>query len=118
LGAGFAGYEMHMGRTDGADTQHPFATFGDGRADGAIAPSGLVMGTYVHGLLSAPDMRRALLARIGATGSGADYSASIDAALDEIAGEIERHVAVDALIAIAQSWKRASSQTGSLTVRR
>jgi adenosylcobyric acid synthase len=118
LGAGFAGYEMHMGRTDGADTQRPFATFADGLADGAIAPSGLVMGTYVHGLLSAPDMRRALLARIGATGSGADYAASIDAALDEIAGEIERHVEVDALIAIAQSWKRASSQTGSLTVRR
>ncbi len=44
--------------------------------------------------------RSALLARIGVEGSGRDYAADVDAALDEIAAELERYLDVDALLAI------------------
>ena len=51
LAARFSGYEMHMGRTTGPDCTRPFALLDNGRADGAIAPDGRVIGTYVHGAL-------------------------------------------------------------------
>jgi adenosylcobyric acid synthase len=101
LGASFEGYEMHMGETVGPGTARPLAIFEDGRADGAIGADGLVMGTYVHGLLADAAQRHALLARIGAEGSGRDYRASVDAALDSIAGALEQHLDLDALLALA-----------------
>jgi adenosylcobyric acid synthase len=101
LGAAFVGYEMHMGETDGPDTARPLVMFGDGRADGAISADGLVMGSYVHGILSEPGFRRALLARIGVAGSGRDYRADVDAALDAIAADLETHVDINGLLALA-----------------
>jgi len=103
LGAPFQGYEMHMGRTDGPDADRPFAVFDDGRHDGAISADGIVLGSYVHGVLADARQRGALLARIGVDGSGLDYRASIEGALDEIAGHLEAHLDVDALIALARS---------------
>ena len=101
LAAAFTGYEMHMGETTGADRARPFVRFDDGREDGAVSADGLVLGTYVHGLLASPDLRRALLDRIGVAGAGTDYHADVDAALDAIATELERHCDVPALIALA-----------------
>lgn len=101
LGAGIYGYEMHMGVTTGPDTATPFATLDTG-LDGAIAPGGRVLGTYLHGLFASTDLRRALLGRIGITSNGMDYAGSVDAALDAIAAELERHVDIAALIALAQ----------------
>ena len=43
-----------------------------------------------------------MLARLGVAGSGRDYVADIDAALDAIAAELEVHVDLDALLAISQ----------------
>ncbi|WP_298688093.1 cobyric acid synthase [uncultured Sphingomonas sp.] len=101
LGRRFEGYEMHMGETSGPDRVRPVARFDDGRADGAISADGLVAGSYVHGLLAHPDQRHAWLARIGAAGGGVDYRASIDQALDGIAVVLERHVDIDAIVALA-----------------
>ena len=102
LGADFTGYEMHMGETSGTDAECPFASLADGRPDGAVSPCGRVMGSYVHGLLASAGMRRALLERLGATSSGADYDVSVDHALDAIAAELEDHLDIDALMAMAQ----------------
>jgi adenosylcobyric acid synthase len=102
LGARFTGYEMHMGESHGPDTDKIFARFDDGRTDGAIAVSGLVMGSYVHGLLASADLRHALLRRLGASGGGADHAASVDAALDEIAAAVETHLDVDGLLKLAR----------------
>ena len=102
LGQPIMGYEMHMGVTTGPGLARPLAELDNGHADGAISADGLVMGSYVHGLLGDAEFRAALLARIGAVGAGRDYQADVDAALDEIASELERHVDVDALIAIAR----------------
>ena len=101
LGRRFEGYEMHMGETSGPDRIRPVARFDDGRADGAISADGLVAGSYVHGLLAHPDQRHAWLARIGAAGGGVDYRASIDQALDGIAAVLERHVDIDAIVALS-----------------
>ncbi|RJF90714.1 cobyric acid synthase [Sphingomonas cavernae] len=101
LGAPFDGYEMHMGESSGADCARPLVRFADGRSDGAISANGRVAGTYVHGLLSQPEQRRAWLGRIGVEASGADYAASVDSALDEIAAMLEMHLDIDALIAVS-----------------
>ena len=101
LGARFDGYEMHMGETGGPGSTHPFATFDNGRSEGAISADGRVMGSYVHGLLADPAQRTALLAQLGVAGSGIDYGASVDAALDEIAETLETHLDIDGLIALA-----------------
>jgi adenosylcobyric acid synthase len=103
LGAPFRGYEMHMGETSGGGLSCPFATFADGRRDGAISPDGRVLGTYVHGLLADARQRAALLDRLGAAASGTDYEAAVDAALDEIAAALEEHLDIDALIGLAVS---------------
>lgn len=100
LGAGFAGYEMHMGRTSGG--ARPFARFDDGQQDGAVSADGLVMGTYCHGLLGSTALRGALLARLGAASDGGDYAAGVDAALDAVAAALEEHLDMDALIALAR----------------
>ncbi|MEG3166002.1 cobyric acid synthase [Sphingomonas sp. PB2P19] len=103
IGARFDGYEMHMGRTTGADTARPVGRFDDGRTDGATSADGLVAGSYVHGLLADAAQRGAWLARIGVEGSGPDHRASIDAALDSIAETLERHVDIDALLALSET---------------
>ncbi|MDR6708776.1 MULTISPECIES: cobyric acid synthase [unclassified Novosphingobium] len=100
LGAGFAGYEMHMGQTSGA--ARSFARFDDGQEDGAVSADGLVMGTYCHGLLGSTALRGALLARLGAASDGGDYAAGVDAALDAVAAALEEHLDMDGLIALAR----------------
>ncbi|WP_432770172.1 MAG: cobyric acid synthase [Sphingopyxis sp.] len=102
LGAPVTGYEMHMGETTGPDTDRPFATLGD-RDDGAVSPDGRVMGTYLHGLFARSEARAALLARLGQLAGGADYDSHVDTALDDIAAELERHLAIDALLDLARS---------------
>ena len=43
-GAPFTGYEMHVGRTSGADCARPLLRFSDGRSDGAVSADGRVAG--------------------------------------------------------------------------
>ncbi|WP_294254713.1 cobyric acid synthase [uncultured Sphingomonas sp.] len=105
LGADIRGYEMHMGVTMGPDTARPFAMLDTG-PDGAISRDGRVLGTYLHGMFASTGLRRALLARIGIASTGVDYAASVDAALDAIAAELETHVDITALIALAREAPR------------
>ena len=99
-GAPVAGYEIHIGRTAGADCGRPFLDLG-GRPDGARSADGRVAGTYVHGLFADDSFRAAYLARLGAAASGLDYERSVEEVLDALAAHLERHLAVDRLIEIA-----------------
>ena len=95
------GFEMHMGRTDGADTARPMLDL-NGRADGAVSPNGQVMGCYLHGLFASDPFRRAFLERIGSgTAASTAYDNRVERTLDALADHLERHVAIDALLAIA-----------------
>jgi adenosylcobyric acid synthase len=60
------------------------------------------MGTYVHGLFSDDRQRTAWLGRLGGTTSGLNYDAEIDAVLDRLAGHVEQHLDLDALLKLAR----------------
>jgi adenosylcobyric acid synthase len=64
-GTSFAGYEIHTGRTERIGGR-PFASMSTER-DGAVSDDGLVVGTYVHGILNDDAFRTAVLARLGPT---------------------------------------------------
>ena len=102
-GKAFTGYEMHMGVTSGPDCDRPFALLEGARPDGATSADGTVMGTYIHGLLAGTDLRAALLTALGSQSARDDHGASVQRALDEIAEQLERHVDIDRLIAIASA---------------
>lgn len=82
------GYEIHLGKTTGADCSRAPVEI-DGRPDGAMSADGRVMGTYLHGLFGSDAYRSALLKSFGIEGGGGNYRRSVDAALDEIALELE-----------------------------
>lgn len=98
-GAAFAGYEMHVGRTDGGG--RPMLRFDEGGEDGAISADGRVRGCYVHGLFDSGEARADLLAELGAGSDRLDQSARVDQALDEIAMTLEAAFDIPALAAIA-----------------
>lgn len=100
-GAPFAGYEMHMGRTEGPDAANPLLRLDDGRLDGAVSADGLVSGTYVHGLFGDDAQRAAWLGRLGLAAAPRRYEAGVEAALDALAAHLARHVDVEGLLRIA-----------------
>jgi adenosylcobyric acid synthase len=94
-------YEIHIGRTEGADTARPFA-FVDGAAEGAVSRDGRVYGSYLHGLFASDAFRGAFLARLGIAASGERYRGKIESALDALADHIETHLDVEGLLALAR----------------
>lgn len=95
------GYEIHLGRTTGPDAQRPMVEI-DGVADGARSADGLVSGCYLHGLFGGEAFRQKFLARLGVESRSGDQSQLVEQALDEIAADLEQHVDVDALFALAR----------------
>ncbi|HLP69393.1 MAG TPA: cobyric acid synthase CobQ, partial [Rhizobium sp.] len=93
-GVPLSGYEIHMGRTEGPDCARPPVMI-DGRADGASSPDGRIVGTYLHGLFGSDAYRARLLASFGIEGGGENYRAGVEAALDEVAIELERVLSRD-----------------------
>ena len=101
-GAGFQGFEMHMGRTAGPDMARPVLWFEDGRADGAASADGLVAGTYVHGLFADDGARAAWLRRMGALPSAHRHGAAVEAALDGLAAHLDACIDLDRLLSLAR----------------
>ncbi|WP_193176755.1 cobyric acid synthase [Oricola nitratireducens] len=99
-GVDLTGYEIHLGVTGGPDCVRPALTIG-GRPDGAVSADGRVFGTYLHGLFDSGPFRAAWLESLGARSSGGDHRGIVDAALDAIAAEMERHLDIEALLAAA-----------------
>jgi adenosylcobyric acid synthase len=85
LSRSVSGYEIHLGTTEGPDTIRPTALI-DGRGDGAMSADGKVWGTYLHG-------GTMLAAHVGA--SAGESRVIADAALDDIASELEALLAPD-----------------------
>jgi adenosylcobyric acid synthase len=112
-GAPVAGYEIHMGRTDGPDCARPLLHLavkggtdqhhGYGyRTEGAVTADGRVAGCYLHGLFGNDAFRTALLAGLGGAPSPLAFDAGIEATLDSLAGHLEAHLNVEALLAAAR----------------
>jgi len=66
-----------------------------------VSADGRIAGCYVHGLFGVTAARAALVATIGAAPSLDDHNSRVDAALDDIAAELEQCLDVAALAAIA-----------------
>lgn len=97
-----AGYEIHMGRTRGSDTDTPMILI-NGQPDGAVSPNGLISGCYMHGLFTSDAFRRKFLENLGASlENSPDYNKSIDDTLDKLSEHLEHHLDVDALFEAAR----------------
>ena len=94
-------YEIHIGRTEGADCHRPFARI-EGTPEGAVSADGRVQGSYLHGLFASDTFRNAYLARLGISRSGEPYRAKVESALDALADHIETHLDVNGLLALAR----------------
>ncbi len=107
-GAPLNGYLMHMGETTGPGLARPFAQIESGasdteQTDGAVSADGKIFGSYVHGLFGNDAGRGKWLEMLGGSdcgGSSLAYEASIDQTLDDLAAHLERHLDIDALIAL------------------
>ena len=97
------GYEIHNGDTVGPDTGAEFLTV-DGGSVGAVSESGLIFGSYVHGLFLDDIFRGAFLARLGLhVGSDVNYQRGVETALDDLARALETHLDIDALLRAANA---------------
>ncbi len=96
-----AGYEMHLGATTGPGLARPMLSL-DGRDDGAVSADGLVAGCYLHGLFASDPFRRAFLARLGVAAGDLAYQQQIEETLDRLAGHLEAHLDLSALLAAAR----------------
>ena len=99
-----SGYELRMGRS--TSPGKPFARVAvDGAEylDGGSDDAGLVLGTYLHGVLHSPPVREALLeavARIsGRTLPPAGPEITLDAAIDRWTAHVASHVDLDRVAA-------------------
>ena len=80
-----SGYEIHMGRSEGAALERP-AFIIAGRPEGARSADDQVLGTYLHGLFDSPDACSALLRWAGLdSGTVIDSHALREQSLDRIA---------------------------------
>jgi adenosylcobyric acid synthase len=101
-GATVAGYEMHMGVTEGADCARPFARLVRGSADGAVSKDGRVIGTYIHGLFADDRQRAAWLKRLGDATANVAYDDLIEKTLDALAEHLAAHIDLDQLLTLAR----------------
>ena len=87
----------------GLECLRRFAQMIAGLPEGARSADGRVIGTYLHGLFASDEFRRAFL------GTAADattrYEAGVEAALDGLAAHLEKHLDLDALLALAEEPK-------------
>ncbi|PTV97226.1 adenosylcobyric acid synthase (glutamine-hydrolysing) [Rhodobacter aestuarii] len=95
------GYEIHIGKTEGADRARPFARI-DGQPEGAISANGRVTGSYLHGMFSADAFRAAFLQGLGIAASGQSHAAGVEATLEALAEHMEAHLDVEGLLALAR----------------
>ena len=101
-------YEIHLGRSEGADCSRAPFRIGD-QPEGAASSDGRVIGSYLHGLFADDAVRSAYLSGLGASGPGVAYEAGIEAVLDRLAAHLEQHLDIAALLALARRGATAAS---------
>ena len=100
-GAAVEGYEIHLGKTAGMDCARPFAML-DGRPDGAISPSGQVMGSYLHGCFGSDEFRAKFLISLGVQASDLRFEETIERVLDQLAAHLEANLDLDLILSLAK----------------
>jgi adenosylcobyric acid synthase len=102
-------YEIHMGRTydvapDAGTRPFSMLVGEETMSDGLASEDGLVVGTYMHGLLEDPSLRRALLRRLAARKGvelpRVDEPLTVDELLDRLAADVREHLDLSAISAM------------------
>jgi adenosylcobyric acid synthase len=108
-GVPLVAYEIHMGRTrelPGSAGARPFLVHVDDHVtdEGLVSDDGLVVGTYMHGLLENAALRRALLRRLaerkGVNLPAREAAVSVDSALNSLARVVREHLDLSAVAAM------------------
>jgi len=95
------GYEIHMGKTSGADSSRPMFNIGEA-LDGAISRDGRIEGTYIHGVFSSDAYRSWWLESLKpGLASQLQYEASVEQELDTLADGLSESINIDALFSEA-----------------
>ncbi|MBF0142133.1 MAG: cobyric acid synthase [Magnetococcales bacterium] len=98
-GGAVAGYEIHMGQSEGAALARPALVLA-GEPHGARSADDRVVGCYLHGLFDTPEGLASLLGWAGvAEALPLDLAARREGGFDRLAEALEAHVDVDALLA-------------------
>ena len=95
------GYEMHLGRTTGAELERPMLRLSGG-FDGCVSRDGRVAGCYLHGLFASDAFRRAFLKGLGADAGELVYEQQIEETLDALAEHLEENLDLAGLLAAAR----------------
>jgi len=74
----------------------------NGEPEGAISRDGRVQGSYLHGLFTSDDFRKAYLAKLDIPAGDEPYHSRVESALDALADHIEQHLDVGGLLALAR----------------
>ena len=98
-GSALSGYEIHLGKTTGADCANPWLRFA-GEDEGAASRNGRVQGCYLHGLFASDSFRAAFLEQLGTT-SSTIFEDQVDATLDALGQHMETYFNIDALLSAA-----------------
>ncbi len=99
--ADVTGYEIHMGRTEGADMSRPWFAI-DGQPEGAQTDNGQVRGTYLHGIFGSDSFRATILKETGHSPQ-IQYDALVDKTLDALASHLEAHLDIDQLLKLTRT---------------
>ncbi len=87
------GYEIHAGLSEGPALQRPLVILDDGRRDGVISDDYQIAGSYLHGLLDAPEALQAVLTWAGLQAPQVlDLQAEREAGIDRLADTLEAHL--------------------------
>ena len=101
-GIALNGYEIHIGVTSGPDCDQGWLEI-DGRKEGAVSKNGQVRGCYLHGLFASDGFRTEYLKSLGIQSGLANYNATVDETLDELAGFIESNLDFNQLIQLTKT---------------
>jgi adenosylcobyric acid synthase len=113
-GQSLTGYEIHMGDTSGGSPWLRITSRASGVVslrDGAVSDNGRIWGTYLHGLFENDAFRRGWLRALGADSPGppetngraetardsTDSAGRLDAALDQLADDVESALTIHRL---------------------
>lgn len=100
-----SGYEIHMGRTTGPDTNRPFLK-NKGRPLGATSADGQIAGVYVHGLFADDEFRMKYLESFRAGQiEKTSYLQKIEYGLDMLAEKMEHHLDLNTILEIASKYR-------------
>jgi adenosylcobyric acid synthase len=98
-GAEISGYEIHHGETN-APSPRPLISTAAGFADGTIDDSGLICGTYIHGLFDTASCRQSLRRWLGLSPAGRSAADNGLGDIDRLATTIETKLDMEQVLTI------------------